>query len=93
MDDIITSLQQRFSDGQDIIMKGTALLPSYVITKTNWRTIVQPFLEFYSDESPSCHAVDLSSSCRLAHISLGSLNCVETLLMHSNYNLLPHFCG
>ena len=28
LDDVITSLQQRFSDGQDIIMKGMALLPS-----------------------------------------------------------------
>ena len=39
-------------------MKGMALLPSYVITKPNWKTIVQPFLEFYSDEIPSCHTVD-----------------------------------
>ena len=32
LDDVITSLQQRFSAGQDVIMKGMALLPSYVIT-------------------------------------------------------------
>ena len=33
LDDVITSLQQRFFDGQDVIMKGMALLSSYVITK------------------------------------------------------------
>lgn len=59
LDDVITSLQQRFSDGQDIIMmKGMALLPSYVITKLDWKTTLHPFLEIYSDEVTSCHAVD-----------------------------------
>ena len=58
LDDAITSLQQRFTDGQDIIMNGMALLPSYIIAKSDWKTTLQPFLEFYLDEVPSCHAAD-----------------------------------
>jgi len=58
LDDIITSLQDRFCNGQDIIMKGTVLLPSYVITEPNWKNVLQPFLKFYSDELPCYHSVD-----------------------------------
>ena len=50
LDNVITNLQQRFSDGQDIITKGMALLPLYIITKPDWKTTLQPSLEFYSDE-------------------------------------------
>jgi len=39
-------------------MKGTVLLPSYVITEPNWKNVLQPFLKFYSDELPCYHSVD-----------------------------------
>ena len=39
-------------------MKGTVLLPSYVINEPNWKNILQPFLQFYSHELPCNHSVD-----------------------------------
>ena len=58
LDDIITSLLERFSDGQDTVFKGTMLLPSNIITNPRWKNILQPFVEFYSDEIPCCHGVE-----------------------------------
>ena len=58
LDDIITSLQERFSDGQDTVIKGTMLLPCNVITNSSWKNILQPCVKFYSDEISCCHGVE-----------------------------------
>ena len=62
-DDVITSLQQRFSAGQDVIMKGKALLPLYVITNPDWSTTLQPFLEFIQMKSLLVMLWILNSNC------------------------------
>ena len=57
LDDFIVGLCNRFCEGQEDIMKGSLLIPSNVITKPNWDSLIQPFLELYSDEVPSNYTV------------------------------------
>ena len=57
LDDVIGCLLDRFSDGQEPVLKGTMLLPSSVITVATWKSVIQPFVELYSDEIPLPHAI------------------------------------
>lgn len=57
LDDVIVGLCDRFCEGQEDVMKGSLLIPSNIITKPNWESLIQPFLELYLDEVPSNHTL------------------------------------
>ena len=44
------------------MVKGTRLLPEYVVFPSDWKCTIQPFIQFYSDELPSNHTVDAELS-------------------------------
>ena len=43
----------RFSETHLSVFKGMFLLPSSVMTESNWITMIQPFLQFYAEDIPS----------------------------------------
>ena len=63
LDELITSLNDRFSEGQEAVMKGFLMLPSSIITVDSWETALKPFLDLYRDKLPTCR--DLSAQLQL----------------------------
>ena len=53
LDDVLGSLQTRFEEGQENVMKGTMLLPSSTISESDWDSAVDTFIQAYIDEIPS----------------------------------------
>ena len=62
LDETLGTLRARFDCGQEVVMKGMLLLPVSVISIGNWKTSIQPFIEFYSDELP-CSRTITSELC------------------------------
>lgn len=62
LDEIVGSLKSRFDTGQEVVLKGTRLLPSYVVSQSDWESTIQPFIQFYSDELPSIHTINAELS-------------------------------
>lgn len=58
LDDVITWLTDRFAQGQEDVMRGVMLIPSSVITVSNWKELLQPFLTLYVGEIPSLRTLD-----------------------------------
>ena len=44
------------------MLKGTRLLPGYIVSQSDWKCTIQPFIQFYSDKLPSNHTVDAELS-------------------------------
>ena len=58
LDDVITCLTDRFDQGQEDVMRGVMLIPSSVITVSNWKELLQPFLTLYVGEIHSLRTLD-----------------------------------
>jgi len=52
IDEITQQILDRFSEVNLSVLKGILLLPSSVITESNWITMIQQFLHFYADDIP-----------------------------------------
>ena len=62
LDEIVGSLKNRLDAGQEVVLVGIQLLPAYVASQSDWKCTMQPFIQFYSDELPSIHTVDVELS-------------------------------
>ena len=60
LDDVLGSLQTRFEEGQENVMKETMLLPSFTISESelDWDSAVDGIIQCYADEIPSSHTLD-----------------------------------
>lgn len=58
LDEIIGSLQHRFAEGHEALLKGVLLLPAYVVSKQDWESHVHTFVQLYCDEIPSRQTID-----------------------------------
>jgi hypothetical protein len=58
LDDVLGSLQSRFEEGQENVMKGILLLPSSTISESDWDNAVNRFIQGYADEVPSNHTLE-----------------------------------
>jgi len=57
LDEVIESLKRRFAEGQEVVLRGIWLIPSYVVACENWEESIDPFIQHYSDELPNMHTV------------------------------------
>lgn len=57
IDELIQQLLERFSKTHLSVLKGVMLLPSSVITESNWTAIIQPFLQLYNEDLPSSYLI------------------------------------
>ena len=46
-------MNERFSDGQEVVIKGFMLIPAHVVIDSEWKSSVAPFVAFHSDCLPS----------------------------------------
>ena len=53
LDQVVASIKARFEGGQSLVVKGTMLIPSCVITNPDWRSQIQPCVDMYIDEMQS----------------------------------------
>ena len=53
LDQVVASMKARFEGGQSLVVKGTMLIPSCVITNPDWRSQIQPCVDMYIDDLPS----------------------------------------
>ena len=59
LDDVLGSLQSRFEEGQENVIKGILLLPSStIVSESDWDSAVDRFLKGYVDEIPSHHTLE-----------------------------------
>ena len=43
----MSALKERFSEGQEVVVKGLMLLPFNTVSVVYWQKSVQPFLDLY----------------------------------------------
>ena len=55
---VAASMKARFEDGQSLVVKGTMLIPAFVITEPDWKSQIQPCVEMYIDVLPSRCTLD-----------------------------------
>lgn len=52
LDDLVQRMIERFDSGQNIVIKGTMLIPAYFITNSSWKSSIAPFTSFYAEDLP-----------------------------------------